>query len=284
MSRSSQNITAIFHMNQFEIFHPPVGKGAYSTCYRVIRKSDKKLGCLKVSKVCMNAADQIKVEEEFQLQSKFKHKNIIEAYEEFWDQGYYCVFMELAQNGSLRERVRQSLPEEEILRFLYEITDGLRHIHSHKIMHGDLKPDNILLDSTNHVKICDFGFACSLEEMHQSSMTMTGTPSYIAPELWDHDESVFVNDVWSLGVIIYELCCGSVPFSAKTRNLLKKSIKYSSIFPLPSHFSPLIYKLIFDMLQKNPISRPTISSIMFQIHPPIQITYSNFDQMQYSQY
>lgn len=254
-------------MESFEVKFPDLGHGAFAVCYRVIRKRDKKLGCLKVSNEIYDPVAKKQVEEEFRFLQDLKHPNVIEAYEGFWDSDRFCVFMELAEGDSLRKQIGKKLGEEEILRLLTEIAQGLEYIHKLKIMHRDLKPENILLDSKGKVKICDFGLSRTLDQSIQASVTLAGTPCYIAPELWEGDEAGFSSDVWSLGIIIYELCVGCPPFQGSTPLEVAKAIKTKLPPPLPSSFSIVLSDLYTSMLLKRPRLRPKISTILYEINP-----------------
>jgi serine/threonine protein kinase len=157
-------------MNRFKVTLPPIGQVADETCFKVVRKSDKKPGCLKVSKVITDSEEKARHQKEFQLLSIVKHKNAIEVYEGFWDEDCFCVFIEHSQGGSLTKFVGKTLIDEEVFWLFIEMSEGIQCIHQQKIIHRDLKPDSILLDSKNHVKICDFGFSRTIEKLsnHQS--------------------------------------------------------------------------------------------------------------------
>lgn len=222
---------------------------------------------------------------------QIKHKNVIKAYEAFWDDHRFYIFMKYAQGGSLRNLVGKSISEKEILRLLFETAEGLQCIHSHKIIHRDLKPENILLDKHNHVKITDFGESRLIEKSFQPELTFLGTYDYIAPEVWDSDAEVgYTSDVWSLGVIIYELCVGIPPFSGNNLEELKREIQARSTPQvLPTYTKQLRY-LIEEMLHKDQRLRISIKTILndrissFSIIKPVirQVPFQSFDKSEYS--
>lgn len=124
--------------------------------------------------------------------------------------------MELAENGSLYNYVKKkiNLKKEEIKEFMTQIIKAVAYLHQKEpaILHRDLKPENILLKG-NEVKLCDFGWS-NLDDKQNIRNTFCGTPEYLSPEMilgTGHDEKV---DVWSLGVLMYEMFTGHSPFSA----------------------------------------------------------------------
>ena len=125
--------------------------------------------------------------------------------------------MELCAGGDLLNyvRKRRKLKEEYAKKIFKQIIDGLQYIHSKFVAHRDIKLDNLLLDEHGLVKICDFGVSKILKEPNEKMTEQCGTPAYIAPEiLKDKGYRGFGVDIWSLGVCLYAMLFGTVPFKA----------------------------------------------------------------------
>ena len=142
---------------------------------------------------------------------------------------------------------------EEVRNFSRQIFSALIYLYENKITHRDLKPANILIKD-GIIKLCDFGFARKLSASTNFMNSLKGTPLYIAPEILDHRSYTHKVDIWSFGIIIYELVIGITPFHAETMIQLKPKILNQKVkFPVDM---PVDLKtLIGGMLQKNPINR-----------------------------
>ena len=153
-----------------------------------------------------------------------------------------------------------------------QVVDGLAYCHSKGIVHRDMKLDNILLDEQGNVKICDFGVSKLLASTHEVMTEQCGTPAYIAPEiLKDKGYRGFGVDVWSLGVCLYAMLCGTVPFKANNMSELHKLIMKAKFAfkdeqkPGEAPLSDEVKGLIRLLLEPNPDKRMDIKSL--QKHP-----------------
>lgn len=141
-----------------------------------------------------------------------------------------------------------------------QIVSGIEYCHFHQVVHRDLKPENLLLDQYNHVKIADFGLSNMMED-GMFLRTSCGSPNYAAPEvIAGYMYSGPEVDVWSCGVILYALLCGSLPFDDESIPNLFKKIK-SGHYKLPGHLPPLAADLIPRLLVVDPMKRITIPEI-----------------------
>jgi serine/threonine protein kinase len=166
------------------------------------------------------------------------------------------------QSGELFDYIVEKgrLLEDEARHFFQQIISGVEYCHRNMVVHRDLKPENLLLDSKMNVKIADFGLSNVMRDGHFLK-TSCGSPNYAAPEvisgrLYAGPEV----DVWSCGVILYALLCGSLPFDDENIPNLFKKIK-GGIYTLPSHLSPGARDLIPRMLLVDPLKRITIPEI-----------------------
>ena len=201
------------------------------------------------------------------------HPHIIRLYEVIETASDIYVVMEYVKSGELFDYIVEKgrLVEDEARHFFQQIISGVEYCHRHMVVHRDLKPENLLLDSRANVKIADFGLSNVMRDGHFLK-TSCGSPNYAAPEvisgkLYAGPEV----DVWSCGVILYALLCGSLPFDDENIPNLFKKIK-GGIYTLPSHLSPGARDLIPRMLLVDPLKRITIPEIRqhpwFTVHLP----------------
>lgn len=138
----------------------------------------------------------------------------------------------------------------------------MKHIHDRKVIHRDLKGQNIFLTQRGFVKIGDLGIAKVLAQTLQKARTCVGTPYYLSPEIVQSQPYTFSTDVWSMGVMLYEMCTLRPPFDAPSLHMLSMKIVRGAYTPVSSNFSPELRKLIADTLQVIPSRRPTVNAIL----------------------
>ncbi|KAK4752859.1 hypothetical protein SAY87_021657 [Trapa incisa] len=226
-----------------------------------------------------------KVRREIKILRLFMHPHIIRLYEVIETPSDIYVVMEYVKSGELFDYIVEKgrLQEDEARNFFQQIISGVEYCHRNMVVHRDLKPENLLLDSKCNVKIADFGLSNIMRDGHFLK-TSCGSPNYAAPEvisgkLYAGPEV----DVWSCGVILYALLCGTLPFDDENIPNLFKKIK-CGIYTLPSHLSPGSRDLIPRMLIVDPMKRITIPEIRqhpwFQAHLPRYLAVPPPDTMQ----
>ncbi|XAR50017.1 Non-specific serine/threonine protein kinase [Bertholletia excelsa] len=226
-----------------------------------------------------------KVRREIKICRLFVHPHIIRLYEVIETPSDIYVVMEYVKSGELFDYIVEKgrLQEDEARKFFQQIISGVEYCHRNMVVHRDLKPENLLLDSRSNVKIADFGLSNVMRDGHFLK-TSCGSPNYAAPEvvsgkLYAGPEI----DVWSCGVILYALLCGTLPFDDENIPNLFKKIK-GGIYTLPSHLSPGARDLIPRMLIVDPMKRITIPEIRqhfwFKTHLPSYLAVQPPDPMQ----
>ncbi|EAY20023.1 CAMK family protein kinase [Trichomonas vaginalis G3] len=203
---------------------------------------------------------ETKVQREIALMGLVKHPNIMRLIDVFESPKHLYLVLEYAQQGELFDYLisRRVLPEDQALDFFRQIILALEYLHKHGICHRDLKPENILLDASTRIKIADFGFARWIKT--NIAETSCGSPHYAAPEVisgkaYDGRKA----DIWSVGIILFALLAGYLPFDdASIRSLLHK-VKRGT-FQMPA-FHPDIQDLIHRILTVDPDRRITIEEI-----------------------
>ncbi|XP_054809022.1 SNF1-related protein kinase catalytic subunit alpha KIN10-like isoform X3 [Prosopis cineraria] len=214
-----------------------------------------------------------KVRREIKILRLFMHPHIIRLYEVIETPADIYVVMEYVKSGELFDYIVEKgrLQEDEARNFFQQIISGVEYCHRNMVAHRDLKPENLLLDSKCNVKIADFGLSNVMVDGHFLK-TSCGSPNYAAPEVISGKYYAGPEvDVWSCGVILYALLCGTLPFDDENIPNLFKKIK-GGIYTLPSHLSPGARDLIPRMLVVDPMKRVTIPEIRqhpwFQAHLP----------------
>jgi len=139
---------------------------------------------------------------------------------------------------------------------------ALKHIHDRKILHRDIKAPNVLITSTGLIKLGDFGVAKCLNFTIEKAKTFTGTPYYLSPEIVQNLPYSFKSDIWSLGVLLYEICCLKLPFEAKSIPLLTLKIINGEYKPIPDFYSKELKTLVSNLLRVDHELRPSIYEIL----------------------
>lgn len=203
-----------------------------------------------------------KVRREIKICSLFVHPHIIRLYEVIETPMDIYVVMEYVKSGELFDYIVEKgrLQEDEARHFFQQIICGVEYCHRNMVVHRDLKPENLLLDSKGNVKLADFGLSNIMRDGHFLK-TSCGSPNYAAPEVVSGRFYAGPEvDVWSCGVILYALLCGTLPFDDENIPNLFKKIK-GGIYTLPSHLSPGARDLIPRLLVVDPMKRITTAEI-----------------------
>lgn len=210
-----------------------------------------------------------KVQREINILHLCTHPHIIRLYDVIDTPTDIFLVNEYVSGGELFDYIvaKGRLSADEGRNFFHQIISGVEYCHFQKIVHRDLKPENLLLDANNNIKIADFGLS-NLMRDGDFLRTSCGSPNYAAPEVISgHLYAGPEVDVWSCGVILYALLCGSLPFDDESIPNLFKKIK-SGMYSLPTHLSQLAKNLIPRMLEVDPMKRITIPEI--RMHPWFQ--------------
>ena len=174
--------------------------------------------------------------------------------------------MEYADGGDLFERINTAqghyLSETQILNWFTQIALAIKHCHDRLILHRDLKSQNIFMTANGNVKLGDFGISKILEWSQDKTKTLVGTPYYLSPEIIQKKPYSYDADIWSLGVLLYEMCCLKPPFDSESLSGLILSIINGKYEALPDSYSNDIKDLVKDLLNTDSQRRPTIDQIL----------------------
>lgn len=189
---------------------------------------------------------------------RLKHDHIIQLLQVGQIGGRLCLLMELANGGNLKSYVMScgGLEEDEARDLLGQVLGAMEYCHGQRIAHRDLKPRNVLLDSSKQVKVADFGLSCLLPE-GELVVGSCGTLKYSAPEVFLHQPyDAFRADMWSIGVILFWLLTADLPFKGAHKAELQRSVLCGG-YALPFEVSPALEDLQGWLLSWNPKERPT---------------------------
>mmetsp|Transcript_17448 Transcript_17448/g.36058 ORF Transcript_17448/g.36058 Transcript_17448/m.36058 type:complete len:988 (-) Transcript_17448:13-2976(-) len=199
------------------------------------------------------------------------HSNICSYVESFLNapkNNILYIVMDYADGGDLsgaisrRKKARRPFTENEVMNMFVQICLALKHVHSRKILHRDLKSQNIFLTKKGVVKLGDFGIAKVLDNTGDVARTQIGTPYYLSPEICEDKPYGKKSDVWSLGCVLYEIAALDLPFQARNLPALAHRIMTKEPKPLPSTFSSQLRLLATSLLNKKPAIRPSVVAIL----------------------
>jgi serine/threonine protein kinase len=200
---------------------------------------------------------------EMNMMRMMDHPFIVSFFDILHDDTCTYFVMELAQSGSLSRYLADQgrLAEEDARHFFYEIISVLDYLHNtKKVVHRDLKPQNILLDHNFHIRIVDFGLAKSWTAASPMMTETCGTAAYVAPEVLRGDPYSSSVDIWGAGVILYIMVAGRHPFADwKTTNVLQSIMTTDP--PIPDCWSAALTHLVSNLLVKDPMKRITLADI-----------------------
>ena len=208
--------------------------------------------------------------QEIAILSALDHENVVKMFDYFETEREFCVVTEFAQ-GELFEILEEdgTLPEDTVRDIARQLVKALHYLHSQRIIHRDLKPQNVLLGANGRVKLCDFGFARAMSMDTIVLTSIKGTPLYMAPELVKEQPYDHTVDLWSLGVILFELLVGQPPFYTNSiYSLINHIVKDPVVFP--SHVSEQFESFLSGLLQKDPRKRLAWPQLLE--HPLVQDT------------
>lgn len=192
-----------------------IGEGATSYVYLAYDLVMERNVSLKVLKEINLTEKKIKAfKKEAHAISILNHENIIKIYEIDSYAGTYYIAQEYIDGMSLKEYIETTelIPTQKAVKIIVNVLEGLAHAHEKKVIHKDIKSQNILLGVNGEIKITDFGIADILEDDETKTQSLMGTPQYVAPEVLNKGESTYQTDIYSTGILLYELLIGHAPF------------------------------------------------------------------------
>ncbi len=220
-----------YQLENYLIYSPPIGKGSFSKVfYGIDTITNIPVAIKSVNKLKLNENLLSRVDLEIALLEKCDHENILKIYKVIKDDTHVYIILEYCES-SLKDIIKRKVPETDVLKYSRQIKNGLQYLYSKNILHRDIKPQNILLKN-GVLKISDFGLSKIFTNQTDLTMTLCGSPHYIAPEILKFKQASIKSDLWSVGVVLYQLLFGKLPYQ-NCHNILEltKAMEHSINIP-----------------------------------------------------
>lgn len=251
-----------------------IGRGGMGEVYRAIHVELEREAAIKFLR--SDQAGDPRLDERFKREARaiarLRHDHIVQLYDfDVYERGYYMV-LEFVKGETLRERLQRlhnadaRLPHTQVKLIIDQLTSALAHSHSRGVIHRDIKPANIMLDGDDNAILADFGIAHVLAETGHTLTEAIGTPAYMAPEQIRKGPIDHRADLYSLGVVLYEMLTGRLPFTGDNVGALLYQHQYEPV-PDPMQFAPDLPRAVALVVQKALVKLPEFryqSAIEFQ--------------------
>ncbi|XP_074443068.1 serine/threonine-protein kinase Nek1 isoform X4 [Larus michahellis] len=244
-----------------------IGEGSFGKAILVKAKENGQQYVIKEINISkMSNKEREESRREVAVLANMKHPNIVLYRESFEENGCLYIVMDYCEGGDLFKKINAQkgilFSEDQILDWFVQICLALKHIHDRKILHRDIKSQNIFLTKDGTIQLGDFGIARVLNSTAELARTCIGTPYYLSPEICQNKPYNNKSDIWALGCVLYEMCTLKHAFEAgNMKNLVLKII--SGPFPPVSvHYSYDLRNLLSQLFKRNPRNRPSINSIL----------------------
>ncbi|XP_051012389.1 serine/threonine-protein kinase SIK2 isoform X2 [Acomys russatus] len=240
-----------------------LGKGNFAVVKLGRHRITKTEVAIKIiDKSQLDAVNLEKIYREVQIMKMLDHPHIIKLYQVMETKSMLYLVTEYAKNGEIFDYLANHgrLNESEARRKFWQILSAVDYCHGRKIVHRDLKAENLLLDNNMNIKIADFGFG-NFFKTGELLATWCGSPPYAAPEVFEGQQYEGPQlDIWSMGVVLYVLVCGALPFDGPTLPILRQRV-LEGRFRIPYFMSEDCEHLIRRMLVLDPSKRLSIAQI-----------------------
>lgn len=245
-----------------------IGKGSFGEVWLVKDKRDKRKYVVKRQEFHL-PKDQEQAAKEVGMLSNLRHPNIVGYREAFVKDRFIFMVMQYCDGGDLdglieaHRHASEYFAEGDMLHCFSQLCLAVDFLHQNKVLHRDLKPQNVFLTSNNMVRLGDFGVARTLESTMEMAQTFVGTPYYLSPELVRNEPYNSKSDMYSLGVILYELAMLRRPYEASDMPKLVTKI-VTAEYDRVTHYSDELASLVDSLLARDPASRPSAADVLQQ--------------------
>ncbi|XP_029057492.1 serine/threonine-protein kinase Nek1 isoform X1 [Monodon monoceros] len=244
-----------------------IGEGSFGKAILVNSIEDGRQYVIKEINISsMSSKEREESRREVAVLANMKHPNIVQYRESFEENGSLYIVMDYCEGGDLFKRINAQkgilFQEDQILDWFVQICLALKHVHDRKILHRDIKSQNIFLTKDGTIQLGDFGIARVLNSTVELVRTCIGTPYYLSPEICENKPYNNKSDIWALGCVLYEMCTLKHAFEAgNMKNLVLKIIS-GSFPPVSLHYSYDLRSLLSQLFKRNPRDRPSVNSIL----------------------
>lgn len=247
--------------NRYKILEK-VGTGGMASVYKAQDILLDRIVAVKIlhSKYGNDHDFVVRFRQEAQAAAKLSHPNIVNIYDVGYDENVHYIVMEFVRGETLKEYIEKHghLPINTSIQIAFDIGEALENAHANGIVHCDIKPHNILVTETGRIKVADFGIARAVNSVENSDRTVLGSVHYFSPEQASGGHIDERTDIYSLGVVMYEMMTGVVPFQGDTA--ISIALKHvQDDIPLPTKYNRriprLVEQVILKAMAKNPDDR-----------------------------
>lgn len=249
-----------------------IGQGGMADVYKANDTILNRVVAIKIlrEKLSNDAMTLVRFQREASAASRLSHPNVVDIYDVGESEDMHYIVMEYIRGRTLKQMIAQrgSLSVSESIHIMMQLTSAISHAHSHHIIHRDIKPQNVLVKDDGTVKITDFGIAIANDAVQLTlNNAVMGSAHYLAPETAQGKDASEQVDIYSLGIVFYELLTGSVPFSGKTPTEiavkhLRQPIPYVRDFN--QQIPQSVENIILKATAKNPEQRYKSADLMLE--------------------
>ncbi|KAL0225071.1 hypothetical protein RCL1_002983 [Eukaryota sp. TZLM3-RCL] len=254
-----------------------IGKGSFGSAVLVRHRQTQKHYIIKEINVAqLSRKEKAEALTEIRVLSQLNHPHIVHYCESFIAEGKLCIVMDYCEKGDLYTLIQQRrglhFKEDQIWDWFIQLCLAIKHVHDRKILHRDIKTQNVFLSQDNSVQLGDFGIARVLKSTMECAKTAIGTPYYLSPEICEDKPYNNKSDIWSMGCVLYEITTLRHAFDANNMKGLVLKILRGVYPPIPAHYSNELRSLISMMFARDPRQRPSINAILRlpHIHSRVQ--------------
>lgn len=276
-------------MNEYFVWHSYyvhkriLGSGSCSKVYYAIHKVKQEEFAIK--KIAFDELPDImkaRTVKEINILQTVNHPNIIKLYDYKFDQNKLFLITEYCNGGNLSDWIKKDKSPDEILSVIKQILQGFQYLKDNRIIHRDIKPQNILIQEPLTVKICDFGFSQTFKEHISMFKTVCGTPLYMSPEIINMQPYTFKSEIWSIGILFYNIFFGCHPYGnpesmVDYRNRVNQTPNIPDISLFTQELNLTLTQVLKSMLSIEPVKRPDIIDIINAIFISEKDTHNQFN-------
>ncbi|OHT14483.1 CAMK family protein kinase [Tritrichomonas foetus] len=242
-----------------------IGEGSFATVKLGVHLPTKTKVAIKIVPIenFQDPDHTTRFQREVMLIKSIDHPFVAEFFELLEDEHYFYIIMEYVEGGNLLDYVNAigMLTENEARKYFIQMISIFDYLHNEmKIVHRDLKAENVLLDRHCNIRLIDFGLSNKFTNENPYLSTACGSPAYASPEMIKGEEYTAASDIWSAGILLFAMTHGELPYDDDNMQRLLQKIAYSSP-NYSDHISPQLYDLLTKLLEKDPKERITLQEI-----------------------